>query len=218
MKLYTDCGKLNIRKAPTPRVDASQVVEMSLRTPPSLLADRLGIFYFFLLFLLSRKVRNVTIKLPKDISKPIIPMNIKIISAAVMIRTSLPMYSGEPVIGSGGCRPCHRCFSVLRFYHSPAGISIRILIRGIYGRASNINLKTISRRKTKDQKALVLRTFRSKCPLFELNRPRWLTGHIIHYSIDSLHLIYNSIHNFLQYFPGNLRALRRHKINCLNRP
>ncbi len=86
--------------------------EISLRTPPNLLADRLGIFYFFLLFLLSRKVRNATIKLPKDTSKPIIPMNIKIISAAVMIRTSLPMYSGKPVIGSGGYRPCHGHFSI----------------------------------------------------------------------------------------------------------
>ena len=40
-------------------------------------------------------------------------MNIKIISAAVMIRTSLPMYSGKPVIGSGGYRPCHGHFSII---------------------------------------------------------------------------------------------------------
>ena len=31
-----------------------------------------------------------------------------------MIRTSLPMYSGKPVIGSGGCRPCHGHFSVIK--------------------------------------------------------------------------------------------------------
>ncbi len=31
-----------------------------------------------------------------------------------MIRTSLPMYSGKPVIGSGGCRPCHGHFSAIR--------------------------------------------------------------------------------------------------------
>lgn len=30
-----------------------------------------------------------------------------------MIRTSLPMYSEEPVIGSGGCRPCHGHFSII---------------------------------------------------------------------------------------------------------
>lgn len=40
-------------------------------------------------------------------------MNIKIISAAVMIRTSLPMYSGKPVIGTGGYRPCHGHFSII---------------------------------------------------------------------------------------------------------
>ncbi len=34
-------------------------------------------------------------------------MNIKMISAAVIGATSLPMYSGKPVIGSGGCHPCH---------------------------------------------------------------------------------------------------------------
>ena len=34
-------------------------------------------------------------------------MNIKMISAAVIGATSLPMYSGKPVIGSGGYHPCH---------------------------------------------------------------------------------------------------------------
>ena len=40
-------------------------------------------FYFFL-FLLSRKARNAITKLPKDISKPIIPINVNMISAAVI--------------------------------------------------------------------------------------------------------------------------------------
>lgn len=40
---------------------------------------RVGIFYFFL-FLLSRKARNATIKLPKDINKANIPIKIEIIS------------------------------------------------------------------------------------------------------------------------------------------
>lgn len=34
-------------------------------------------------------------------------MNIKMISAAVIGAASLPMYSGTPVIGSGGYHPCH---------------------------------------------------------------------------------------------------------------
>lgn len=42
-------------------------------------AERIGIFYFRL-FLLSRKASNATIKLPKDIIKPNIPMKIVMIS------------------------------------------------------------------------------------------------------------------------------------------
>lgn len=68
--------------------------------------------YFFLLFLLSKKVRNATIKLPKEIRRLIIPINIKIISAAVILRTSLPMYSGEPVIKLGRLPPLSWVLSV----------------------------------------------------------------------------------------------------------
>ena len=55
-------------------------------------------FYFFFLFpeedfLLSRKARNATIKLPKVTNSVSIPMKIEIISNAVILRTSLPMYS-----------------------------------------------------------------------------------------------------------------------------
>ena len=46
-------------------------------------------------------------KLPRAISKPIIPINIMMISVAVIGATSLPMYSGKPVISSGGYHPCH---------------------------------------------------------------------------------------------------------------
>ena len=61
-------------------------------------------FYFFL-FLLSRKARNAITKLPKDISKPIIPININMISAAV-ITTHLPSYVLQlPGISSGGYHP-----------------------------------------------------------------------------------------------------------------
>ena len=69
---------------------------MSLRTLP-ILWFRQDRHFYFRLFLLSRKVSNATTKLPKAISKPIIPINIIIISVAVICTTSLPMYSGEPV-------------------------------------------------------------------------------------------------------------------------
>ena len=70
---------------------------------------RQGGHYFFRLYSLSlsRKASNAITKLPKAISKPIIPINIKMISAAVIGATSLPMYSGMPVVGSGGYHPCH---------------------------------------------------------------------------------------------------------------
>ena len=83
----------------------SQMMTLLLRASPILWIRQDRHFYFFFLFLLSRKVRNATIRLPKEISKPIIPINIKMISASVISCTSLPMYSGEPVIGSGGCHP-----------------------------------------------------------------------------------------------------------------
>ncbi len=68
------------------------MMTLLLRAPPILWIRQDRHFYFFLLFLLSRKVRNATIKLPKEISKPIIPININTISAAVISRTSLPTY------------------------------------------------------------------------------------------------------------------------------
>ncbi len=84
---------LNIRKAPTPKVDASRTYYNILMDTAYPVVRQDKHFYFFLLFLLLRKVRNVTVKLPKEISRLIIPINIKIISAVVILRTSLPMYS-----------------------------------------------------------------------------------------------------------------------------
>ena len=77
-------------------------------------------FYFRLLFLLSRKASNATIKLPKDISNANIPMKIEMISKAVIGATSLPMYSGTPVfINSGGYHPVmgtfRRCIVTRRY-------------------------------------------------------------------------------------------------------
>ena len=92
---------------PTPKVELpKRGLPLSERRPSWL---RQGGHYFFRLcsLSLSRKASNAITKLPKEISKPIIPINIKMISAAVIGATSLPMYSGKPVIGSGGYHPCH---------------------------------------------------------------------------------------------------------------
>lgn len=70
---------LSVRIVSIPKVDAPKYAfcsyEHSLTCLPTGKA-----FYFFLLFLLSRKVRNAIIKLPKDINKANIPMKIVMIS------------------------------------------------------------------------------------------------------------------------------------------
>ena len=95
-------------RSPTPKVEypKQRLLPLSERRPSW---SQQGGHYFFRLcsLSLSRKASNAITKLPKAISKPIIPINIKMISAAVIDATSLPMYSGKPVIGSGGYHPCH---------------------------------------------------------------------------------------------------------------
>lgn len=72
------------------KVEASVTVTSYVRTLLSCFADRIGFFYF-LLFLLSRKARNATIKLPKVANSVSIPMKIDMISNAVIV-THLPSY------------------------------------------------------------------------------------------------------------------------------
>lgn len=123
---------LGIGKAPTPKVDALSQGILSLRTTPILCCRQDRHFYFFL-FLLSRKARNATIKLPKDINKPIIPMNIIIISAAVISRTSLPMYSWQARFWLGRLPPCHGYFPmqfscIMSEYHLFLSFSTHIFL------------------------------------------------------------------------------------------
>ena len=93
------------RKAPIPKVDAPElVIKVSLWTPPIPFADRIGIFYFFL-FLLSRKARNVTTELPKVINKVNILKKTEIISKAVMLRTSLLLRRRTDYVSLGGYHP-----------------------------------------------------------------------------------------------------------------
>ncbi len=115
MKLYRDYGILNIKKdtccnrcpigAPLQRWSfPSEQLPLSERRPSWL---QQGGHYFFRLcsLSLSRKASNAITKLPKAISKPIIPININMISAAVICATSPPMYSGRPVIKLGRLPP-----------------------------------------------------------------------------------------------------------------
>ena len=97
---------LKKRKAPTPKWMLPRRLNY-LSARGAFPVCRQGRHYFFFFpDLLSRKVRNATIKLPRDISKANIPMKIEMISYAVISRTSLPMYSGQAGhIGSGGYHP-----------------------------------------------------------------------------------------------------------------
>ena len=127
-----------------------------------------GGHYFFRLWSLSlsRKASNAITKLPKAINKPITPMNIKMISAAVIGATSLPMYSGKPVIGSGGYHPCHGFHEwILPQYNRNFNSAI---LEG--NKSTNLIFEChISvTKKIKIPEALVLSGFRLKCPLFEL--------------------------------------------------
>ena len=72
-------------------MDAPEIGTLGHKTSPILWVRQDRHFYFFFPFLLSRKVRNATIKPPKVQSKVNIPRNIEIISKAVII-THLPSY------------------------------------------------------------------------------------------------------------------------------
>lgn len=70
---------LSVRIVSIPKVDAPKYA-FSLMSTALPVCRQVRHFYFFLLFLLSRKVRNAIIKLPKDINKANIPMKIVMIS------------------------------------------------------------------------------------------------------------------------------------------
>ena len=64
---------IDIKKAPTPKVDATHDVFSALMSTAHPVCRQDGHFYLSLFFL-SRKAINATMKPPKDMSKPNIPM------------------------------------------------------------------------------------------------------------------------------------------------
>ena len=96
---------------------------MGAPTPKWMLPSRLNVLtdtaypvcrqdrhFYFRLFLLSRKASNAITRLPKAHNNVSMPRKIERISKAVIGATSLPMYSGKPVIGVGRLPPCHGYF------------------------------------------------------------------------------------------------------------
>ena len=70
---------LRTRKAPTPKWMPPENW-LDVLTDTAYPVGRQDRHFYFFLFLLSRKARNVTTKLPKDISNANIPMKIEMIS------------------------------------------------------------------------------------------------------------------------------------------
>ena len=107
---------LDIGKAPTPKwmLPNRSICPNGHR----LSVDQTERHFYFFLFLLSRKARNATIKLPKATNNVSIPMKIEIISNAVII-THLPSYvfPTDWVLRLGRLPPCHG-YSPNGFRHS----------------------------------------------------------------------------------------------------
>ena len=87
------------------------------------------------------------------------------ISAAVIGATSLPMYSGKPVIGSGGYHPCHGFHEWILPYSDRNFNRTRFEVIKVRTHFPSVIL--MSRNKKKDRKTLILKAFQSKCPLFK---------------------------------------------------
>ena len=93
-------GKYDIlileKKAPTPKWMLPRCLDVLMDTAyPVGRQDR---HFYFCLFLLLRKASNAITRLPKAHNNVNMPMKIERISKAVICATSLPMYSGKPVI------------------------------------------------------------------------------------------------------------------------
>ena len=84
------------KKAPTPKWMLPRCLDVLMDTAyPVGRQDR---HFYLRLFLLLRKASNAITRLPKAHNNVNMPMKIERISKAVICATSLPMYSGKPVI------------------------------------------------------------------------------------------------------------------------
>ena len=96
---------IKLKKAPTPKWMLPRIfMNLSMiGAYPVCRQDRH--FYYLRLFLLSRKVSNATMNILTATIKEAVPRIVETISYAVIGTPSLPMYSGNPVISSGGSHP-----------------------------------------------------------------------------------------------------------------
>ena len=121
-------------------------VRLSVLTNTAYPVGRQDRHFYFRLFLLSRKASNAITRLPKAHNNVSMPKKIERISKAVIGATSLPMYSGKPVIGVGRLPPCHgyfpMAFAMLLIYHFSCHNST------IFVNSDGVNLLSESNRQT----------------------------------------------------------------------
>lgn len=112
---------IDIRKGKHPLQSGCSRIVLNVLTDTAYPVCRQDRHFYFRLFLLSRKASNAITRLPKAHNNVNMPRKIERISKAVIGATSLPMYSGKPVIGVGRLPPCHgyfpMAFAMLLIYH-----------------------------------------------------------------------------------------------------
>ena len=112
---------IDIRKGKHPLQSGCSRIVLNVLTDTAYPVCRQDRHFYFRLFLLSRKASNAITRLPKAHNNVNMPRKIERISKAVIGATSLPMYSGKPVIGVGRLPPCHgyfpMAFAMLQIYH-----------------------------------------------------------------------------------------------------
>lgn len=98
---------MKLKKAPTPKVDASADAQCPNGHRP--LCWQTGWAFYLCLFLCSRKASSVMTKIPTETKKAAASWIVERISYAVIDTTSPLMYSLAGT-KSGGLHSCHECF------------------------------------------------------------------------------------------------------------
>ena len=89
---------IDVRKEKHPLQSGCSQGNLNVLTDTAYPVCRQDRHFYFCLFLLLRKASNAITRLPKAHNNVNMPMKIERISKAVICATSLPMYSGKPVI------------------------------------------------------------------------------------------------------------------------
>ena len=98
VECFGEIWYIDIRKGKYPLQSGCSQGNLDVLTDTAYPVGRQDRHFYFRLFLLLRKASNAITRLPKTHNNVNMPMKIERISKAVIHATSLPMYSGKPVI------------------------------------------------------------------------------------------------------------------------